>query len=235
MWVKSCGARVRARDQILDRDRPALQQNPASLVGELLDHRSGRRRPHFGKAVLDHERHRILVARITQAQLLRARAERIAQRRAHNPGGDRVRIGHADLMDSRVGQGFERRVTAHQEARLVFGVALGYRDQSVVGLVDGANRVMRRMHIGEVITGRLQILAHLHVVVHRLDPHRTPQQLRQVVADFLVPLANLGSRDVIGHPFVDAEHQRLHRPLGVRGQRQQQGKEPNEEAVHVAR
>ena len=119
----------------------------------------------------------------------------------------------------------QRAVAANQETRPVLGITLGYRDQAVMGLVDGSDRIVRRMHIGKVIARGCKILAHLHVLVHVFDPHRAPQQLGKVVGYLPVPFAHFGGRNPIGHPFVDPEHERLGRDLSVHDERcQQQGK-----------
>ena len=91
---------------------------------------------------------------------------------------------------------------------------------------------MRRMDVGEIVAPHLQILAHLHVLVHVFDPDRALEDLRQVVGDFAIPLANLGGRDAIRHTFIDAEHQRLHRPLRA-AQRGQQCQQTQDQFSHV--
>ena len=78
-----------------------------------------------------------------------------------------------------------------------------------MGLVDGPNRVVGGVHVGEIVAGCVEILAHLYILFHVLDAYRPLEQLGQIVGDFAVALANLGRGDTIRHALVDAEDQWL--------------------------
>jgi hypothetical protein len=99
-------------------------------------------------------------------------------------------------------------------------------------LADGANRVVCRMHVGKVIARRLEILAHLHVFFHVLDPHLPIENLGQVVGDLPKPLAHFGCRNPIRHAFVDAKHEGLHRRLRATEQRQE-GAQAYDQSLHA--
>ena len=128
-------------------------------------------------------------------------------RGAHHPRGDRILVRRAELAALQVGQRLQRRIGRHQEVGLVVLEALGHHQQLVVGLLDGLDRQVRRVHQRQVVGLVGQALAQAGVVGHRLDLHRLLQQLAQVGGDGGIARADLLVRHAVGHALVDGEDQ----------------------------
>ena len=200
------GRQLRAGDDVLDRHRLRRGQHLAALGLPGLDHGVGRGGTGRRQAVLDEERHRVLVAGVDVGHLLGV-AELVAHGGAHHPRGDRILVRRAQLAALQVGQRLQRRIGRHQEVGLVVLEALGHDQQLVVGLLDGLDRQVRRVHQRQVVGLVGQALAQAGVVGHRLDLHRLLQQLAQVGGDGGVARADLVVRHAVGHALVDGEDQ----------------------------